>query len=541
MAQQAAAPSNDRSPIWGGSGSSFGKVVCALSLITVVSKGLGFAEKVVVAHFFGTTQTADIYFAVMGIVLSIAFLVKELIYPSLLPVMSETICESPLASGALFGKAFRSVAVLMVSVAVVAVVFASTAVRTLVPGFSGSQQAATARVLQWMAPGVICLCLLSVTYTALNARRRFLLAAIGDAGMKLLIVCGMLGLIPLIGIHALPAAIAIAGLGCLLFQLYCLPDSTYLLRRVCLRRKKDPFKRMLFLMLPLAAGVVFSRISDVVDNLLASGCPTGQLSYLNYGKRLVDAALLMGPVAVVTVMYPHISRLASLEDREGLITMIRRSMRLLLFISVPMACLLLATRRPLLQCLFQRGSFGASSTAGTADALAIYSLGLVALAFDGLVVYSYYALCDTKTPVAIGVVCVLLNIVLAAFCVRRFGYLGIAGALVIAKTIKVGILAFWLHVKLDRQLFRGWTHVSYLVKLAASACAMCLLLWLAAGFEPTDGFLHAAAYGLVIPCMLSVGMFLGVAYLLRVDECERLVAAVVRNVEAFRRSKQANR
>ena len=65
---------------------AIGRAALGLSIIAVFSKAFGFAEKLIVAHFFGTDTQADVYFASMGIVLSLVFLVKELIYPSVLPV-----------------------------------------------------------------------------------------------------------------------------------------------------------------------------------------------------------------------------------------------------------------------------------------------------------------------------------------------------------------------------------------------------------------------------------------------------------------------
>ena len=56
-----------------------GRIVFSLSAIAMFAKIFGFAEKVVIAHFFGTSDTADVYFASMGIVLSIVWLIRELI------------------------------------------------------------------------------------------------------------------------------------------------------------------------------------------------------------------------------------------------------------------------------------------------------------------------------------------------------------------------------------------------------------------------------------------------------------------------------
>ena len=86
------------------------KTVFSLSTIAVFAKIFGFVEKFVIAHFFGTGDTADVYFASTGIVLSIIWLVRELMYPSLLPVFTDSLSKSASTSGNLFRKAFLSTA-----------------------------------------------------------------------------------------------------------------------------------------------------------------------------------------------------------------------------------------------------------------------------------------------------------------------------------------------------------------------------------------------------------------------------------------------
>jgi peptidoglycan biosynthesis protein MviN/MurJ (putative lipid II flippase) len=85
-------------------------IVFSLSAIAVLAKVFGFAEKIVIAYFFGAGETTDVYFASVGVVLSVVFIVKELVYPSLLPVFAESMSESARASAGLFRKVFLSAA-----------------------------------------------------------------------------------------------------------------------------------------------------------------------------------------------------------------------------------------------------------------------------------------------------------------------------------------------------------------------------------------------------------------------------------------------
>jgi peptidoglycan biosynthesis protein MviN/MurJ (putative lipid II flippase) len=85
-------------------------IVFSLLAIAVLAKVFGFAEKIVIAYFFGAGKTTDVYFASVGVVLSVVFIVKELVYPSLLPVFAQSMSESAAASARLFRKVFLSAA-----------------------------------------------------------------------------------------------------------------------------------------------------------------------------------------------------------------------------------------------------------------------------------------------------------------------------------------------------------------------------------------------------------------------------------------------
>ena len=54
---------------------------------TLLYKLLGFAEKLVLAHVFGTSATADAYIAGASVVLLVGFLLADIASPALIPVL----------------------------------------------------------------------------------------------------------------------------------------------------------------------------------------------------------------------------------------------------------------------------------------------------------------------------------------------------------------------------------------------------------------------------------------------------------------------
>jgi putative peptidoglycan lipid II flippase len=361
-----------------------------------------------------------------------------------------------------------------------------------------------------------------VTYTTLNARRKFLKAAFPEAALKLFIVLGLIALLPVLGIYALAIVMGLGGLGCLLAQLYYIPEHTSLIKQNKESNHTEHFKKVLLLMGPLVVGVVFSRISGLVDNLLASKLPSGQLSYLGYSKKLIDAILLIGPVALVTVIYSQLSHLASAKEHEKFTSLISRTFRLLMYLSVPVACLLIGLNQPIIRVLFQRGEFTTDSTFGTSRAFMIYAFGLITFSLEVLLVHSFFALKDTKTPVMYGVLCVFLDIALAILLLRPLGYLGIAGAFVVSKTIKIIILGAILN-KRCAGLFNSET-IPFLIKLSATAFTALLVLRFLLGINNPETLLYTFAFDLMLPGIGALLTFVICSYLLRIEEFRVLVS-----------------
>ena len=502
-----------------------GKAAIGLSIIAIVSKVFGFAEKLIVAHFFGTDARADVYFAAMGIILSIVFLIKELIYPTVIPVFAQALKISFHASSGLFKKLFFRLLFILVCFTIIAMFFSDVITNILVLGFSEDKKLLTSSLLRFLAPACLFMCLMTFTQSVLNCRRNFFKAAIPEAGFKLFIAIGLIILIPLMNVYAL-VIVALAGsILAFCLQFIFIPES-----KACLAysayEANDGFARILKLMGPLVLGVVFSHISGLVDNMLASTLPTGQLSYLGYSKKLIDAFLFIGPVALVTVVYSQMSHLAAEGKFENFRFLFIKVLRLILFVSIPAAIILVMLREPVVAALFERGKFTHQSTFGTSRILFIYAVGLVTFAVEVLVVYSFYALSNTKAPVKIGIFAVIIDIILSVTLVGPFGIAAIAWAYVFSKTLKVVILLLVMDIKL--KFLRSSVFINFLLKIIISCTVSAFCLYLLRNLNQNSPFLQKFVFDLAVPAAGFTAAFLLCSRLFRIEELNLLSAVVVR-------------
>ena len=168
------------------------------------------------------------------------------------------------------------------------------------------------------------------------------------------------------------------------------------------------------LMIPRFFGIGIGQINFFVDTYFANSArmPQGSLTALYVADRVMELVLGGYAIAVATAILPMMSHQAAAKDYDSLKKTLAFSVRIVAFITIPAALGLMILREPIIRVLFQHGLFMAESTRLTARALLYYAVGLPALASVKLIVPAFYSTRDTKTPVIIASISLVLNIVL---------------------------------------------------------------------------------------------------------------------------------
>jgi putative peptidoglycan lipid II flippase len=167
-------------------------------------------------------------------------------------------------------------------------------------------------------------------------------------------------------------------------------------------------------MIPRLFGIGIGQINLFVDTRFATALimPIGSLAALTIADRTMELVLGGYAIAVATAILPMMSHQAAAKDYESLKKTLAFAVRIVAFITVPAALGLMILREPIVRVLFQHGQFDANSTRLTARALLYYAIGLPALASVKLVVPAFYSTSDTKTPVIVASISLVINVVL---------------------------------------------------------------------------------------------------------------------------------
>lgn len=267
------------------------------------------------------------------------------------------------------------------------------------------------------------------------------------------------------------------------------------------------------LMLPTVFGAAVYQINILLGTLLASFLPVGSISYLYYADRLVQFPLGVFGIAVSTAALPSLAKLAAKGEMEEYDSALMAALGLTLFIALPAAAGLVSLASPVISILFERGAFSSEAVTATAQALIAYSVGLPFIALSRPLVAGFYALEDTKTPVKIAVLCLIVNIGAGLGLMQYYAHVGLAMAVSLSSMLNF----LCLNVLLGRKRKNALIPVGSVVKTVVLSVGVGGGAYVTASWHPW--------WLLLIPGW--VVLYVGAAYALRMTEA-RLVVDLVR-------------
>lgn len=409
---------------------SVGRSTAVFALWTMASRFVGLAREIIAAAVFGTSGVINAFVVAFQVPNLLRSLVADsALSAAFVPAFTELEergkhVEARRLAGALAGVITLGLGV----VTLVAVVTAPWVMPLFAPGLPDEFRNDLVLLSQIMFPIVVLLGLTGLVVALLQAAGEFASSAFVPVLWNLVIIASLVIATPILDPDDRIDAYAIGILvGTLAQLLYLLPDL----------RGKGPFplsfdfanrhvRRVLTMMIPVTAALGLINVNAVVDTAFASLVDGDQ------SVRAIDAAfrLYILPqgifsVAISTVLFPTISRLAARGDRSGLRRAVARGLRQIFFMLLPASAVLMVLAEPIVRLVFQHGEWGADSTRLTGSALLYFTIGLVFNGASLLVIRAFFALKKPWTPTKVAFAGVAMNAALDAIFFRPLGTGGI--------------------------------------------------------------------------------------------------------------------
>ena len=212
------------------------------------------------------------------------------------------------------------------------------------------------------------------------------------------------------------------GIGALLFMCIQIPSLVKLgyRSRIVLDIHNQGVREIGKLMVPRTIGLVVSQMDTTVDLILSTLLGARMVTVFNFAQHLQQLPIGLFGATVAQAAFPLLSQATASEDKDKFVKTLYSALNQIIFFIMPVSVLFIVLRIPIVRLVFGASRFDWQATVLTGMTLSMFSISLSAQAISQLFTRGFYALYDTKTPVIIGVITILINTVLSVIFVQVY-------------------------------------------------------------------------------------------------------------------------
>nr|WP_320050452.1 murein biosynthesis integral membrane protein MurJ [uncultured Desulfuromonas sp.] len=449
-----------------------------LSLATLISRFAGLARDMVIATLFGAGFGSDAFFMAFTLPnLLRRFFAEGSLTAAFVPTFSQVReQQGEDAAQRIMVLCWSLLVVVMVVVTMLGIILAPLLVQMIAHGFGdvAGKLELTVSLTRIMFPYIFFVSLLALLTGVLNVYGHYFVPAISPLVLNVAMISSALLFhryfaLP---VEALAWGVIVGGV---LQLVMTLP----VLRRYGLHLgwqwswRDSTLRRIVLLMVPGIAGVAIYQINVVVTRLLSSFLEQGSVSYLYYGQRLFEFPQGIFIVSLAQAVLPTMSRQAAGGQLDDVKHSLRYALSLIVLVTLPAGAGLIVCAEPIFSQLFMQGAFTFADVQQTAMALAAYAPGLVFVGISRVIVPTFYALQDTRTPVWISFWTLLANVAFGLLLMGPFQHVGLAAALTMSSVVNSMILLVMLRRKIGAL---GLQSLAITTLKALLACGVMVLV-----------------------------------------------------------------
>lgn len=477
----------------------FGGYAALVAAGILLSRLAGLVRTSVFAHYLGATGAADAFNVALKVPNFLQNLLGEgVLSAAFIPVYSRLLADGKQKVADRVAGVFVSfLALLVAGIVICGMLLAPVILAITAPGLEPDVMALAVKLTRIVFPGVGLLVLFAWALGILNAHRQFFISYVAPVLWSAAIIAALV----IFGMRMSGARLATAAAwGALVgFGLQFAIEIPFVLRHAKylsfgFDRSLEPVRTIFRNILPVIGGRGVVQISGYVDTAIASLMGTGAVTSLVFAQTIYMLPISVFGMSVANAELPQMASEQGTEQEifAALRRRLDRGIRQMAFFVIPTTAAFILLGRILVAALLQRGKFTADATTLVWYILCGAALGLLVSTLGRLYSAAFYALHDTKTPVRIAMMRVVIGTALAlvfAFPLRpMFGMaadaLGLhiphnAGGAAVLGVVGITLAsatAAWfeylqLRYRLRKRIGTGESTTAYMMKLWIAAFA----------------------------------------------------------------------
>lgn len=400
-------------------------ITFAAILLTASALGsriLGLFRDRLLAGKFGAGQELDIYWAAFRIPDFIyGILIMGGIVATFLPIFSEYFEKDKKEAWKMTSNVLNCFFILLVFICGILAIFTPQILNLITPGFSLEQKALTVQLTRIMFLSPILFGLSSIFSGILQYFNRFLVFSLAPILYNLGIIFGIIFFVPLFGLSGLAYGVI---LGAVLYWFIQIPSalSAGFKYQITFDFKHPGLLRIFKLMTPRIIGASAYHLNLIVITAIASTLAVGSISIFNFSNNLYYFPVGLIGVSFALASFPKLTQAWAEGKKEKFLDYFSSTFRQILFLIIPISFLMFLLRAQLVRVVLGTGEFGWLETRLTAASLGIFSISILAFSLIPFLARTFFSLQDTRTPVKIGILSMVLNVILSFLFVWLLGF-----------------------------------------------------------------------------------------------------------------------
>ncbi|TLY48747.1 MAG: murein biosynthesis integral membrane protein MurJ [Gammaproteobacteria bacterium] len=457
------------------------KSTSIVASMTLISRILGFVRDMVAARIFGVTAAVDAFYIAFKIPNFMRGLFAEGSFSTaFIPTLSEYKQTRPPEEVKQFVAYIAgTLGFILLGICILGVLGSKGLVSLFAPGLDPYRFQLAVEMLKITFPYLMLISLTALVGATLNCYGQFWAPAFTPALLNISLIITAFGVARFfkVPVEAQAWGVLLAGFLQLGFQLPFL-NRLKLLQKPKFKWRDPGVQKVLRLMLPALFGSSIGQISLLLNTVFASFLVAGSVTWLYYSDRLAYFPLGVFGVALMTVILPHLSRQHAAKSPELFASTLNWGLRCNLLIGIPASLTMLILSGPLIVTLFHYGKFTIHDVFMTQRSVIAYSIGLQAFMLIKVLAAAFYAQQNIKTPVRIGIIALIANMIFNALLIFPLKHAGLALASSLSAWLNAGLLLWGLQIRKVFQWQSGW--LKFVLQLVFANSVLCLFLYWAA-------------------------------------------------------------
>ena len=501
-------------------------------VMMLISRILGYVRDVVLLSSFGQDFRTDAYYA--------AFNIPDFIYSVLLggalgsafiPIFTQYLAQDREEDSWIVASTIFNIMLIGVVILVsIGMIFTPQLINILVPGYDAQTKELAVFLTRIMFGQAFFMCLMGICQGICHSYKKFLAPAIGSVLYNLAIIVVGLLFKEEWGIVAFTVGVVFGAFLNFAVQIPTLIGVGMHYRPI-IDLNHPGVRKFFTLLVPVFIGLSVTHLNTFVGTNLGSSLGEGIVTALSNAQRLMMLPVGVFAISIAVASFPTMAAHVAQNNMEAYKEDLSLSFRTIVFINVPAAVGMAVLSVPIVRAMYMQGNFTLANMDVTADALVFYCIGLLGYGAQHALNRGFYAIQDTKSPVAINVGVIILNIALSIILSKVLGYRGLALAYSIAGLVSIAALLWGLNRKVGR-LGGKRMLISCIKSLVSSSIMGIAVYFTAKSLENIwDMSLKTAQITEVcVAVAVGVAVYAVMAYVLKMEEMHEALKIVRRKV-----------